>query len=280
MTTSIRTKWRHYLETTLDGATEASRRAQLEWRVSCYDTGIRYVRFLESRGIEIRGKVLLDIGAGWGGHAVAFAEHGAEVIASDLNDHRYDALQEFANREGLSITARIGDCATNIPRSSIDVVTAFDVIEHVESDVEFAQMIAAVLKPGGISLITTPPRLRSIIVGEPHFHLRLIAALPFSIQGRVARAVFGRGYPFPITRQYTRSASVLAPFAQFGLTGTPLLGGTVQRLGSVHPLLERTLAQFFWHLVLVERRAVEAPVVVSRPRVRQPSLSNIPRLAT
>ena len=51
-----------------------------------------------------RGRKVLDVAAGWGGHAIAFAEAGADVIASDLNDHAFDQLKGFAGAHKLALS--------------------------------------------------------------------------------------------------------------------------------------------------------------------------------
>ena len=46
--------------------------------------------------------------------------------------------------------------ATRLPEAHFDVVTAIEVLEHVDEDERFLQNVATVLKPGGMFLMTTP----------------------------------------------------------------------------------------------------------------------------
>ena len=81
------------------------------------------------------------------------------------------------------------------------------------------------MRPGGVCVLSTPARLRSFLWGEPHYGLRGIAALPLKWQETVATRMFGRRYPFAVTRQYLAASQVLRPFREAGLEGAPVAGG-------------------------------------------------------
>jgi SAM-dependent methyltransferase len=48
------------------------------------------------------------------------------------------------------------------PDNSFDTVVSFQVIEHIQNDVQFLEEINRVLRPGGVALLTTPNRLLSL----------------------------------------------------------------------------------------------------------------------
>lgn len=50
----------------------------------------------------------------------------------------------------------------NIPDEAYDVVVSFQVIEHIPDDRFFLQEIHRVLKPGGVALLSTPNRARTL----------------------------------------------------------------------------------------------------------------------
>lgn len=98
-----------------------------------------------------KGRKLLDIGCGTGANAKALEELGT-VLAADASEQ---ALQ-FCRARGLQHTVASLSEQMGVRTESVDVVTALDVLEHVERDVEAMREILRVLKPGGILLATVP----------------------------------------------------------------------------------------------------------------------------
>jgi len=94
---------------------------------------------------------ILDVGCGTGANAVELSSYG-EVIACDRS---LDALGMAAGR-GVRLL-----CAASAPdlpfaTGTFDVVTAFDIIEHVEDDAGFVRDLERVLAPGGALAIHVP----------------------------------------------------------------------------------------------------------------------------
>lgn len=150
-----------YLRSTTDALPEPQRSAAVRWRISCYYHGVQLVRsFAEETGGDLPA-TLLDIGGGWGGHALAFAERGVHVLLGDLNPHAYAALQRFADSQGFPLTTKIFD-AQELPFAddTFDGILALELIEHIDSVPAFAKEIVRVLRPNGLCLITTPNRLK------------------------------------------------------------------------------------------------------------------------
>lgn len=91
-----------------------------------------------------KGRKLLDIGCGTGANAKALEELGT-VLAADASEQ---ALQ-FCRARGLQHTVASLSEQMGVRTESLDVVTALDVLEHVDRDVEAMREILRVLKPGG-----------------------------------------------------------------------------------------------------------------------------------
>ncbi len=93
---------------------------------------------------------ILDVGCGTGGNLEMLAKCGA-AEGVDVSD---DAL-EFCKRKGLK--ARKG-LAESLPfdDESFDVVTALDVVEHLDDDVAGLNEMYRVLRRGGKTLIFVP----------------------------------------------------------------------------------------------------------------------------
>lgn len=96
--------------------------------------------------------IVLDVGCGKG----AFAEHlkdlDAQFIGLEFSTNAY----ELARKKGLNVRCEsIQDYADANPKS-VDIVTSFQVIEHVSCIKSFFEAKLQVLKPGGKMIITVP----------------------------------------------------------------------------------------------------------------------------
>jgi len=99
-----------------------------------------------------RGNVrILDIGCGAGANALELSAFG-EVTASDRS---LDALA-FVRSRGVERVVAAEAPALPFEDSSFDIVTAYDVIEHVADDRTFVAELARVLAPGGALAIHVP----------------------------------------------------------------------------------------------------------------------------
>jgi SAM-dependent methyltransferase len=100
----------------------------------------------------------LDIGAAGGGNTRVLREHGWDAVALEYGSDG----AEVAHGRGLA-TLR-GD-ATRLPFAdgSLDLVMAFDLLEHLEDDDASVAEVHRVLKPTGTYLVAVPadPRLWS-----------------------------------------------------------------------------------------------------------------------
>ena len=93
----------------------------------------------------------LDIGAAGGGNTRVLQAHGWQAVALEYSDSVADVAM------GRGISAIRAD-ARYLPLSSAScgLVTAFDILEHIDEDYLAAAEIARVLRPGGTALIAVP----------------------------------------------------------------------------------------------------------------------------
>lgn len=103
-----------------------------------------------------QGQRVLDVGCGGGFASEALARRGAIVTGVDIAQRALEVARNHAAASGLSIRY-VASPAEELPfeAHAFDVVTCFDVLEHV-SDVEKVLVEARrVLRPGGVFLFDT-----------------------------------------------------------------------------------------------------------------------------
>lgn len=101
------------------------------------------------------GLRLLDVGCGPGAFLAHLREHEPtwELAGSDVS--RY-ALDQAADRLPGVELFRAGADQTPLPEGSCDVITAWDVIEHVPDLEAVGRAVAGMLRPGGVFLFLVP----------------------------------------------------------------------------------------------------------------------------
>ena len=108
-----------------------------------------------------------DLGTGPGAMAARLRSLGCEVLAADR-----DATDFAAGLPHVSIDFDRPDFATQLGLQSFGLVTAIEVIEHVESPIGFLRNVGRLLAPDGVAVITTPnvdslpARLKFLIFGK------------------------------------------------------------------------------------------------------------------
>jgi 2-polyprenyl-3-methyl-5-hydroxy-6-metoxy-1,4-benzoquinol methylase len=120
------------------------------WFVARRRAALQFVHDFRPRGRPLR---VLDAGCGTGALMTRLAEEaGAEVYGLDL---AREALA-FTRSRGQPRLVQADLTALPFADDSFDVVTALDVVEHVERDEAALREIRRVLRPEGVLLMSVP----------------------------------------------------------------------------------------------------------------------------
>lgn len=112
--------------------------------------GSERVKLLQRYVGNLEEKVILDVGCGMGDFLAAAKNSFKECIGSEFSDHQRELAR---TNTGLEI---FSEPLNSFPRRGLDVITAFDVIEHVPNPKDFLESAANLLAPGGHVLLYTP----------------------------------------------------------------------------------------------------------------------------
>jgi 2-polyprenyl-3-methyl-5-hydroxy-6-metoxy-1,4-benzoquinol methylase len=131
-------------------------REQTGWRL---EKAARLVRQIRGIGQFVgqnldSGVRLLDVGAGYGYFRKAAIDSGWTTDGVEISRHAAAvARQEF----GLdTFVGTLQDYAREGAGHSYDVLTLFDVVEHVEDPVSLLETVRGLVKPAGLCVIRTP----------------------------------------------------------------------------------------------------------------------------
>jgi 2-polyprenyl-3-methyl-5-hydroxy-6-metoxy-1,4-benzoquinol methylase len=93
----------------------------------------------------------VDLGSGPGAMTIRLKNMGCEVMATDRSADNFAAKLPHS-----TIDFNQTDFASALGNHAFGLVTAIEVIEHVESPIGFLRNIGRMLSPGGVAILTTP----------------------------------------------------------------------------------------------------------------------------
>lgn len=126
---------------------------------------------------DLRGRTLLDVGSGFGFFLAAARDLGMKVTGAELSRHERDYAEKTL---GIEMFASL----EQVPGDRIfDVVTLWEVIEHLRDPGAMIDMIAPLVRPGGFLVLGTDnfesKAVRTMGAGFPkwipHQHISLFA---------------------------------------------------------------------------------------------------------
>ena len=119
------------------------------------------------------GLHVLDFGCGSGYGSAMMAEEASSVLGVDIDESALAWAGETHRSPRLRFERR-DDLGAGLPEKSFDLITCFEVIEHVnaETQIRAVRNFARLLKDSGRLLISTPNPAVTALYGENPYHLR------------------------------------------------------------------------------------------------------------
>jgi len=239
---------------------------QLVHALGRFDEGASLLWYFErhEKRLPDRNLRLIDVGSGNGGTALAFSNcRRYQVHALDVAPN--SQLTSMCATLGLPVRQTVGDGhALPFDRDSFDIALLIDTIEHVRDAATLGREIMRVLRPGGLCMITTPPRLRYFFARDPHYGIPCLVLLPNSMQRFVANRLLrrkvggadGLEYPaYDVEHIFWTVPGVASAFPARQkvavLFNKPAKPG--RRLGP--RLWRHTFGQFLWDKILISKAA-------------------------
>jgi len=139
----------------------------LAWNASkAYESYVsRVARLSEVRPSEQHPRAL-DYGSGVGTAALLLAELGYQVTIADVPGPTLDFAKERLKRHGVAVdVVEIGDGVPNLRAGGWNVITSFDVLEHVPDPVGVSKALVRALAPHGGAAVVA-----SFGAGDEHPH--------------------------------------------------------------------------------------------------------------
>jgi SAM-dependent methyltransferase len=107
-------------------------------------------RFILKMMGDLRGKRILDVGAGLGESSVYFALQGAKVTATDLSPQMVDTAVRLGKLHGVEVDGVVTPGETlDVPADTYDFAYVANTIHHVTDKGVLFEQVRRALKPGG-----------------------------------------------------------------------------------------------------------------------------------
>jgi len=106
------------------------------------------------RKVTREAPLLLDVGCGSGLLLDLAARAGWNIVGVEPSTNFFQAAQKLLAGRGQLVHATLQE--SGLAADSFDVVTAWDVIEHVNDPAGFVELCAQLLKPGGFLFMKAP----------------------------------------------------------------------------------------------------------------------------
>jgi len=156
--------------------------------------------------IEKRGRLnkVLDFGCGSGVMLPFLAERADHIVAVDVD---LEPLRRVEKHIAFAKHIHFADTHRDVEKGSLDLITALDVLEHVDDLDTILAELASLLKPGGEIIISGPTENIFYQVGRflagptysGHYHVRNIYDIENSVRKHFdVKRIKTLYYPVPL----------------------------------------------------------------------------------
>lgn len=145
---------------------------------------------------DLKGKMLMDIGAGTGYYAIRFANNGANVIAADVSDEFQNYLQQRIKKNNIKTIAlrKVEYDNPLLKDNEVDIVFIANTYHHIENRIDYLSKVKKGLNTNGELVIldyfsvelpkeiTAPPMEMRVSVDQALFELKKAGFSSFKIE--------------------------------------------------------------------------------------------------
>lgn len=143
------------------------------WKRPDHQPVVRHEELLENllAITSVKGKKVLEVGAGMGGDSIFLAKKGANVTVLDFTNEALTSIRSNATKERVRIETVQAD-ARSMPfkTNTFDIVFHQGLLEHFKNPREILDEQIRVLKPGGFLLVDVPQRFTTYTIKK---HIRM-----------------------------------------------------------------------------------------------------------
>lgn len=117
----------------------------------------------------------MEVGPGSGVYLPTLLTLADQVVAVDVEDAFLEQARALSGEDGRLQTIQTDIRAPDLPKSSFDLILCSEVIEHIAGSAEALRQMSALLKPGGVLVLSTPHKWSLLeLTGRIAFHPAII----------------------------------------------------------------------------------------------------------